>query len=82
MKKTEGECFLDYKLAIMRRQLVKNIKELKIKLSVHQYIGSSVKLIEYVRLKSFEDARFIARYCDSFIKEKLKNGTSAARWQI
>ena len=77
-EKPDGERFPDYKQSMIRRNIIRDIKELETKALVAEYINAFVNLIDYVRGKSLDDARFIARYCDSFVKERLKNGTKAA----
>lgn len=78
-EKPEGERFPDYKQSMIRRNIIKDIKELETKALVAEYINSFINLIDYVRGKSLDDARFIARHCDRFIKEKLRDGTGSGR---
>lgn len=68
----EGKQFADYKLAMVRRQLIKDIKELETKASVSEHINSLTKLLSYIRTINAEDGMLVAKYADRFINSQLK----------
>lgn len=68
----EGEQFADFKLAQVRRQLIKDIKDLETKALVSEHVNSLTQFLSYVRVRSVEDGLLIAKYVDLFIKSLLK----------
>ncbi len=71
-QRPEGEQFADFKLAQVRRQLIKDIKDLETKALVSEHVNSLTQFLSYVRVRNVEDGLFIAKYVDLFIKSLLK----------
>ncbi len=67
----EGEQFADFKLAQVRRQLIKDIKDLETKALISEHVNSLTEFLSYVRSKNVDDGLFIAKYVDFFIKSLL-----------
>lgn len=68
----DGQQFADYKLAMVRRQLIKDIKDLETKALVSEHINSLTQFLSYVRVQNVTDGLLIARYVDMFIKSELR----------
>lgn len=70
--KAEGARFADQKEASIRRQLVKDIKDLETKAMLPEIINSLTQFLDFVRREGIDDAKLLANYVDHFIKEKLR----------
>ncbi len=68
----EGQQFADYKLAMVRRQLIKDIKDLETKALVAEHINSLTQFLSYVRTRDVETGQLIAEFVDMFVKSQLK----------
>ncbi|MGG5507910.1 MULTISPECIES: transcriptional regulator [unclassified Myroides] len=71
-KKEEGSRFADHKEAQIRRQLVKDIKDLETKAMLPEIINSLTQFLDFVRRQDIDDTKLLAGYVDHFIKEKLR----------
>ncbi|WP_312133404.1 transcriptional regulator [Empedobacter sp.] len=72
-EKKEGSRFADHKESIIRRQLVKDIKDLETEASLAETIYSLKQLLDFVRRNDIEDTKLLANYVDQFIKQKLRS---------
>ncbi|WP_333662285.1 transcriptional regulator [Chishuiella changwenlii] len=70
--KAEGSRFADQKEASVRRQLIKDIKDLETKAMLPEIIGSLTQFLDFVRRNDIEDTKLLANYVDQFIKHKLR----------
>jgi len=70
--KKEGARFADHKEAQVRRQLVKDIKDLETKAMLPEIINSLTQFLDFVRRQDIDDTKLLAGYVDHFIKEKLR----------
>ncbi len=70
--KEEGQQFADYKLSMVRRQLIKDIKDLETKALVSEHINSLTQFLSYVRTQDVEAGLYIAKFVDMFVKSQLK----------
>lgn len=68
----EGQRFADAKLAQVRRQLVKDIKDLETKALLPEVISALTQFLRFVRKKDLETAKELSHWVDSFIKSLLK----------
>ena len=71
--KPEGSRFADHKEASVRRQLVKDIKDLETKAMLPEIINSLTQFLDFVRRNDIEDTKLLANYVDQFIKQKLRS---------
>lgn len=71
-QKEVGERFADAKLAQVRRQLIKDIKDLETKALLPEIISALTQFLNFVRKNSLDDAQSISHYVDNFIKTKLR----------
>lgn len=71
-KKPEGQRFADHKEASVRRQLVKDIKDLETKAMLPELINALTQFLNFVRRDNIDDTKLIANYVDQFIKQKLR----------
>lgn len=69
--KDEGVRFADFKMAQIRNQLIKNIKDLETKALLPEIINALTQFLDFVRTENLEDAQLLADYTDTFIKSKL-----------
>lgn len=67
----EGARFADFKLAQVRNQLVKNIKDLETKAMLPEMINALTRFLDFVRKENLEEAQLLADYTDQFIKSQL-----------
>lgn len=67
----EGKRFADFKLAQVRNQLVKNIKDLENKALLPEIITALTSFLDFVKKENLEQAQLLADYTDAFIKSKL-----------
>lgn len=67
----EGSRFADYKMAQIRNQLIKNIKDLETKALLPEMINALTQFLDFVRVENLDDAQLLADYTDAFIKSKL-----------
>lgn len=67
----EGQRFADFKLAQVRRQLIKDIKDLETKALVSEHVNSLTSFIDFVKKDNTEDAQKIGNYANQFIKNLL-----------
>lgn len=67
----EGQRFADFKLAQVRRQLIKDIKDLETKALVSEHVNSLTSFIDFVKKENTEDAQKIGNYANQFIKNLL-----------
>lgn len=70
--KGEGEKYADAKTAQIRRQLIKDIKDLETKAMLPEVISAITQFVDFVRKGSLKDAQQVSHLCDSFIKFKLR----------
>lgn len=71
-KKPAGERFADSKEANIRRNLVKDIKELETKASLAEIIETGKRFIKWLSVADIKKAREIADLFDAFIKDNLR----------
>lgn len=67
----EGARFADFKLAQVRNQLVKNIKDLETKAMLPEMINVLTRFLDFVRKENLDEAQLLADYTDQFIKSQL-----------
>lgn len=67
----EGARFADFKLAQVRNQLVKNIKDLETKAMLPEMINALTRFLDFVRKENLDEAQLLADYTDQFIKSQL-----------
>ena len=67
----EGSRFADFKLAQVRNQLVKNIKDLETKAMLPEMINALTRFLDFARKENLEEAQLLADYTDQFIKSQL-----------
>lgn len=67
----EGARFADFKLAQVRNQLVKNIKDLETKALLPEIINALTLFLDFVKMENLEHAQTLADYSNLFIKSKL-----------
>lgn len=70
--KEQGGRFADYKQSTIRRNLIKDIKELETKASISEAIGALTGFLDFVRKKDLEKSQEISHWVDVFIKDKLQ----------
>lgn len=70
--KSEGNRFADHKEAQVRRQLVKDIKDLETKAMLPEVINSLTMFLDFVRRQNLDDTKLLANYVDHFVKEQLR----------
>lgn len=70
--KDDGLRFADYKLASVRRMLIKDIAELEVTASKPEAIAACMDLINFVRPESLDDAKIIMKWADIYIKSLLR----------
>lgn len=71
-KKDEGERFADAKLAQIRRQLIKDIKDLETKALLPEVISALTQFLKFVRQNDLETAKDLSHWIDSYIKSLLR----------
>ncbi|MCP1997292.1 transcriptional regulator [Flavobacterium sp. HSC-61S13] len=71
--KKEGERYADQKEAQIRRQLVKDIKDLETKAMLPEIINALTQFLDFVRRENIDDTKLLAGYVDSFLKIKLRS---------
>lgn len=71
MNQPEGQRFADFKIAQVRNQLVKNIKDLETKAMLPEMINALTRFLDFVRKENLEEAQLLADYTDLFIKSQL-----------
>ncbi len=67
----EGQRFADFKLAQVRRQLIKDIKDLETKALVSEHVNSLTAFIDFAKKQNTDDALLIGNYANQFIKTIL-----------
>lgn len=67
----EGRRFADFKMAQVRRQLIKDIKDLETKALVSEHVNSLTTFIDFIKKENTEDAQKIGNYANQFIKNLL-----------
>lgn len=67
----EGARFADFKLAQVRNQLVKNIKDLETKAMLPEMINALTRFLDFVKKENLDEAQLLADYTDQFIKSQL-----------
>lgn len=67
----EGKRFADFKLAQVRNQLVKNIKDLETKAMLPEMINALTRFLDFARKENLEHSQLLADYTDLFIKSQL-----------
>lgn len=70
-EKPDGARFADFKLAQVRRQLIKDIKDLETKALVSEHVNSLTVFIDFVKKENTDDALKIGNYANVFIKKLL-----------
>lgn len=70
--KPEGSRFADSKEANIRRNLVKDIKELETDAQLPEIISALTQFTNFVRKNGLEDTKLVAGYVDAFIKFKTR----------
>lgn len=70
--KKEGSRYADHKESIIRRQLVKDIKELETKAMIPEIINALTQLLNFVRKDNLENTKLVADVVDQFIKYKIR----------
>lgn len=71
-QKEQGERYADYKESNIRRNLIKDIKELETKASVGEAINALTGFLEFIRSENLEKAQEFSHWIDSYIKDKMK----------
>lgn len=71
--KPEGKRFADQKEASVRRQLIKDIKDLETKAMLPEIINSLTQFLDFVRRDNIDNTKLLANYVDQFIKYKLRS---------
>lgn len=71
LNQPEGQRFADFKIAQVRNQLVKNIKDLETKAMLPEMINALTRFLDFVRKENLEEAQLLADYTDLFIKSQL-----------
>lgn len=71
-KKPLGERFADSKEANVRRNLVKDIKELETKASIAEIIEAGKRFTKWLSVSDLGKAREFANLFDAFIKDNLR----------
>lgn len=71
-KKPPGERFADSKEANIRRNLVKDIKELETKASLAEIIETAKRFTKWLSVSDIKKAKEIADLFDAFIKDNLR----------
>lgn len=70
--KQEGSRYADHKESIIRRQLVKDIKELETKAMIPEIINALTQFLNFVRKDNLDNTKLVADYVDLFIKYKIR----------
>lgn len=70
--KEEGKRFADYKESNIRRNLIKDIKELETKASISEAINALTEFLNFMRKTDLEKSKEISHWVDVFIKDRLK----------
>lgn len=70
--KEDGNRYADYKESNIRRNLIKDIKELETKASVSEAINALTGFLDFMRGQNLEKAQEISHWVDMFIKHKLR----------
>lgn len=68
----EGQRFADAKTAQIRRQLIKDIKDLETKAQLPEIISAMTQFVSFVRRNNLEEAQQISHSVNAFIKSKLR----------
>ena len=70
--KEAGQRYADTKTAQIRRQLIKDIKDLETKAMLPEIVEALQQFINAIRRENLADAQFVGKYADAFIKSKLR----------
>ncbi|WP_172917171.1 transcriptional regulator [Capnocytophaga canis] len=70
--KEEGKRYADYKESNIRRNLIKDIKELETKASVSEAINALTGFLNFMRSQNLEKAQEVSHWVDVYIKDKMK----------
>lgn len=70
--KEEGKRYADYKESNIRRNLIKDIKELETKASISEAINALTGFLDFMRITDLDKSKEISHWVDMFIKHKLK----------
>ncbi|GET46492.1 transcriptional regulator [Capnocytophaga felis] len=70
--KEQGKRYADYKESNIRRNLIKDIKELETKASVSEAINALTGFLNFMRSQNLEKAQEVSHWVDVYIKDKMK----------
>ena len=70
--KEQGKRYADYKESNIRRNLIKDIKELETKASISEAINALTGFLDFMRITDLDKSKEISHWVDMFIKHKLK----------
>ncbi|MFJ1323633.1 transcriptional regulator [Capnocytophaga canis] len=70
--KEEGKRYADYRESNIRRNLIKDIKELETKASVSEAINALTGFLNFMRSQNLEKAQEVSHWVDVYIKDKMK----------
>ena len=71
-KQPEGQRFADAKTAQIRRQLIKDIKDLETKAQLPEIISAMTQFVSFIRKTNLKEAQQISHSVQAFIKSKLR----------